>query len=83
MASAFERIHACEDVLVLVIHSMAPIGYLDDRTLQPLQSVGLADVQAELHRLRLVSRRFDELAKPIADKHLGQRRTLAAQLTIQ
>ena len=83
MASAFERIHACEDVLVLVIHSLAPIGYLDDRTLQPLQSVGLEDVQAELHRLRRVWRRFDELVKPMADKHFGQRRMLAAQLTIQ
>ena len=83
MASAFERIHACEDVLVLVIHSLAPIGYLDDRTLQPLQSVGLADVQAELHRLRLVSRRFDELAKPMADKHLGPHRTPFARLMRQ
>ena len=60
-----------DDVLLKIIAFLAPIGYLDDRTLQPLQSGELEDVQSELHRLRLVSRRFDELAQPVADKHLG------------
>ena len=67
-----------DDVLLRIIAFLAPIGYLDDRTLQPLQSDELEDVQSELHRLRLVSRRFDELAKPVADKHLGPYCTLVA-----
>ena len=69
MAITFDGLH--DDLLDLIIERLAPVGYLDDRTLQPLASHGLADVQRSLHRMRLVSRRIDELAQPIADKHLG------------